>query len=64
MSYAPGQIAPTSGLYAIVQGCPVCPSEVALMRGQSFPSCHACAGRRYTLKLEAEPIEDDPDFRS
>lgn len=62
-SYAPGQVVNQAGVYKIVQGCPACPAELALVEGERFPACTACTRRRYLLHAIAEPIENDPDFR-
>jgi hypothetical protein len=61
-SHRPGEVVRQSGLYR-VDGCPVCPREMALLEGERFPSCSACQVRQYLLAVAAEPIENDPDFR-
>ncbi|HEV3039397.1 MAG TPA: hypothetical protein VHA33_16595 [Candidatus Angelobacter sp.] len=62
--YQPGDIAPESGVYAVVHDKHRERHLATIFKGMRFPHCGQCKERvRFTLSRPAAPISEDADFR-
>lgn len=62
-AYAPGEMAPVTGVYRVVHQEHRPDYDAVLIRGEQFPACRTCkAAVRFIVQTQASHILHDFDF--